>query len=63
MLMAGWTENVINVKGTFLHGLFKDDEKIHMKVPEGWEHLYPENAVLLLLKTVYGLKQAAMAFW
>ena len=32
-------------------------------MPEGWEHFYPSNAILLLLRTIYGLKQAAMAFW
>ena len=57
MRMAGWTANVINVKRAFLHGLYKDDKKMHMKVPEGWEHIYPENVVLLLLKTIYGLNK------
>jgi len=50
------------VKGGFLHEEFKKGEKVYMKVPAGWEHLYPCNTTLLLLRTIYGLKQAAMAF-
>jgi hypothetical protein len=34
-----------------------------MEVPQGFEKFYPKNTVLLLLKTIYGLKQAALAFW
>ena len=34
-----------------------------MEVPQGFERFYPQNTVLLLLKTLYGLKQAALAFW
>ena len=35
-----------------------------MKVPQGFEkHYDPKYYVLLLLQTIYGLKQAAMAFW
>jgi hypothetical protein len=34
-----------------------------MDVPEGFERFYPSNVVLLLLKTIYGLKQAAYEYW
>jgi hypothetical protein len=34
-----------------------------MEVPQGFERFYPKNCVLLLLKTLYGTKQAAKAFW
>ena len=34
-----------------------------MEIPQGWEDHYPKNAVLRMNKTLYGLKQAAMAFW
>jgi hypothetical protein len=34
-----------------------------MEVPEGFRRYYPVGWVLLLLKTIYGLKQAAVAFW
>ena len=63
MLMAGWTARVVDVKGAFLHGKFDSGEKIYMKVPQGMEKHYPSNVVLFLRKTIYGLKQAARAFW
>jgi len=34
-----------------------------MKVPQGFEKHFPEGSVLLLLKCLNGLKQAAKAFW
>jgi hypothetical protein len=63
MLMAGWYAEVLDVKGAFLHGLFEDGEQMHMEIPEGFEKCYGANMVLLSLKTIYGLKQAAYAFW
>jgi len=63
MLMAGWTAYIVDVKGAFLHGDFEDGEKIYMEVPKGFKNYYATNIVLLLLQTLYGLKQAAMAFW
>jgi len=33
-----------------------------MEVPKGFENYYAANIVLLLLQTLYGLKQAAIAF-
>jgi len=63
MLMAGWTAYIVDVKGAFLNGDFEDGEKIYMEVPKGFENYHAGNIVLLLLQTLYGLKQAAMAFW
>ncbi len=63
MLMADWHGWIVDVKGTFLHGEFKDDKVIYMKVPPGFEKFYPDNVVLKLKKCIYRLKQAAMAFW
>ena len=63
MLMAGWTAEVVDVRGASLHGQFTDGERVYMKVPRGWREHYNANLVLLLLRTIYGLKQAAMAFW
>jgi hypothetical protein len=34
-----------------------------MKIPKGFEKHFPAESVLLLLKHLYGLKQAAKAFW
>jgi hypothetical protein len=63
MILAGWTAMLLDVRGAFMNGRFKDDEKVYMYVPEGFEKWYPGNVVLRLLKTLYGLKQAAMQFW
>eukprot|EP00957_Ditylum_brightwellii_P094324 7181621-Ditylum_brightwellii.AAC.1 len=63
-LMAGWTGYINDVKGTFLKGsLDHEAETMYMQVPEGFEKIYPAGVVLLLLKAIYGTKQAAMAFW
>ena len=43
--------------------MFSNGEKIYMEIPEGFEQHYPEGWVWLLLRTIYGLKQAAVAFW
>ena len=53
----------MDINGEFLHGHFKNGEIIHMLVPKGFEKYYPSDVVLLLLRTLYGLKQAAMALW
>jgi hypothetical protein len=63
MIMANWQGQIVDVKGAFLHGEFKDSEVIYMNVPHGFEKFYPDDAVLKLKKCIYGLKQAAMAFW
>jgi len=66
--LCGWMNarvlaHVVDVKGAFLHGEFEDGEIIHMKIPQGFEKHFPEGSVLLFLKCLYGLKQAAKAFW
>ena len=61
--MAEWATYVVDVRGAFLLGSFEDGEEIYMARPKGFERWYPEGIVLLLLKTIYGTKQAAMAFW
>ncbi len=53
----------MDVKGAFLHGEFKDNKIINMKVPCGFEKYYLDNVVLKVKKCIYGLEQAAMAFW
>jgi hypothetical protein len=64
MIMAGWVGEILDVQGAFLHGEFDQGEEIHMEVPQGFEkHYDPMYYVLLLLKTIYGLKQSAFQFW
>ena len=63
MMMGNLDACVVDVDGAFLHGEFEPGEKVHIQIPEGWEKFYEEDEVLLLGKTLYGTKQAAMAFW
>jgi hypothetical protein len=60
MTMAGWVGKLLDVKGAFFHGDFEEGEEACLKIPEGFEkHCDPALCVLRLLKTLYGLKQAA----
>jgi hypothetical protein len=63
MLLQGGIAHVMDVKDAFLYGKFEDEEKVHIKVPLGFEEFYDKDTALLLKKTLYGLKQAAMAFY
>jgi Reverse transcriptase (RNA-dependent DNA polymerase) len=63
-IMSGSPIHVVDVQGAFLHGDFDDGEVIYMKVPQGFERFYDmKQFVLRLLHTLYGLIQAAIAFW
>jgi hypothetical protein len=61
MVMASFYAIVNDVKGANLHGDFEPGERLFMDVPEGFEKFYPGNVVLLLLKTLYGTEQGAIA--
>jgi hypothetical protein len=63
MIMARMYAELNDVKGAFLNGVFSHGEKLYMHVPQGFEKFYPGDVVLLLLKTIYGLKQAAFEYW
>ena len=51
-----------DVKGAFLKGHYNEWEQFFMKV-QRIKHHYLDDVVLRLLRTIYGLKQAAYAFW
>ena len=61
--MAGWTMHVVDVQGAFLIGRFGNEEELFMKVPQVFENKFNDDVVLKLNRTIYGLKQAASAFW
>jgi hypothetical protein len=63
LLMVNWYGKLLDVKGAFLHGEFEEGVALYMEVPEGSKKYYPLGWALLLLKTIYGLKQAVVAFW
>jgi hypothetical protein len=61
--LSTWSARLVDVKGAFLCGNFKDGEEIFMELPGGFEEFYVAYVMMLLLQTIYGLKQSAMAFW
>eukprot|EP00957_Ditylum_brightwellii_P108299 8262075-Ditylum_brightwellii.AAC.1 len=61
--MVSWIAQFLDVKGEFLNCRFQNGEELYMGIPQGFEELYPPNVVLLLLRQVCGLKQAAVKFW
>ena len=63
IVLAAWWAELLDVKGAFLNGRFQHGEKLYMHVPKGFEKFYPPNVLLLLLRTIYGLKQAAIQYW
>ncbi len=46
MLASGGIAHVVYIKGAFLHGKFKDGEKIYIKIPLGFEEIYNDDTVL-----------------
>jgi Reverse transcriptase (RNA-dependent DNA polymerase) len=54
---------IMNLNGAFLLGNIEKGKELHMKIPQGFEKFCAKNDVWLLLKTLYGTKQVAKAFW
>jgi Reverse transcriptase (RNA-dependent DNA polymerase) len=63
LTLADWEGHVIDVKGAFLKSQFNDGEEMYLQIPQGFEIYYNTGIVLKLQCTIYGLKQAALAFW
>jgi hypothetical protein len=63
LTLAEWEGHVIDVKGAFLKGKLNDGEEMYLQIPQGFEIYYEKGTVLKLQRTIYGLKQAAFAFW
>ena len=59
--LKDWYISRLNVKSAYLYG--KLDEKIYMKQLEGFKIPGQENKILCLQCTLYGLKQAGLAWW
>ena len=53
----------IDIKGAYLNGELTDDERIYMKQPPRYPVSPNSSDVLLLLKTLYGLKQAGRCWY
>jgi hypothetical protein len=70
MLMMNGYAHLVDVNGAFLLGGWEKDpvtnkeRQVYMEIPEGFHKFFsPGDWVLLLLKTIYGTKQAAKRFW
>jgi hypothetical protein len=61
MLMQSGIAYVLDVKGAFLYGELEDGKKIYIEISLRFEKFYSSNTVLLLKKSFYEIKQAAMA--
>jgi hypothetical protein len=49
ILASGSIADKVNIKEAFLHGKFKDGEKIYIKIPLEFEEFYDDDTVQLLL--------------
>jgi hypothetical protein len=63
MLLARWNGYILDVNGAFLNGHFEPQHKMYLEVAKGFENHYGAGVVLLLLRALYGTKQAALQFW
>ena len=59
--LEGWHITALDVKSAFLYG--KLDEEIYMEQPKGFKVKGQETKVLRLHRALYGLRQAALAWW
>jgi hypothetical protein len=50
MLIQGGIAHIVDIKGAFLYGEFKEGKKIYIKIPLGFERFYLSNTALLLKK-------------
>ena len=55
--------HMVDVYSAFLLGVLDNGEDLYAYVPKGWENKFAGDVILRLLKTVYGLKQAANCFY
>ena len=59
--LKNWHISALDVKTAFLYGEL--NEELYMEQPEGFKVKGQEGKVLHLLCTIYGLKQATLAWW
>ena len=62
-MMAGWIWILLDIQWAFLNGHFSHNKHLYMCIPQGFKCFYIPNVLLLLLQTIYGLKQVALQFW
>ena len=59
--LKDWHISGLDVKTAFLYGEL--DEELYMEQPEGFKLPGQQHKVLRLKRAIYGLKQAALAWW
>src|SRR6201984_1837554 len=59
--LNNWHITGLDVKTAFLYGEL--DEELYMEQPEGFKIKGQETKVMRLKRAIYGLKQAALAWW
>ena len=59
--LKNWHITGLDVKTAFLYGEL--EEELYMEQPEGFKIKGQEHKVLRLWRAIYGLKQAALAWW
>ena len=59
--LKDWHISSLDVKTAFLYGEL--DEKLYMEQPEGFKLPGQQHKVMHLKRAIYGLKQAALAWW
>ena len=59
--LKGWHASALDVKSAFLYGEL--EEELYMEQPEGFRAKGQEHKVWRLLRAIYGLHQAAIAWW
>jgi hypothetical protein len=60
-VLKDWHISRLDVKTAFLYGEL--NEELYMEQPEGFKDPRNKNKVMHLKKPIYGLKQAALAWW
>jgi len=60
-ILKNWHITGLDVKTAFLYGEL--DKELYMEQPEGFKVKGQEGKVLHLKCTIYGLKQATLAWW
>ena len=48
-----------STRQAFLYGEMEEDEKIYIRPPNWWQEPISDGHVLLLIKSMYGMKQTA----
>jgi len=59
--LKNWHITGLDVKSAFLYGEL--EEELYMEQPEGFKIKGQEHKVMRLKRAIYGLKQAALAWW